>query len=720
MAVLDPREKTQQEALEAQRANTAAKEAAKEAEAAKAKEAEAAKKEGSGSTPAETEQEGPYYIYKKPAETSTYPVSFAKNLMGGNVDVISQLNEIKFEQYDGSLKNAIAYIVPWKRDGVSSKTQAQNAAPNLSSLPENLWTISDDLGTSFSEAPPFDYDSILQDTSGLGTIPTDVPAFDPNAGQWYEAPSIPAPDYNQAYTDTKGSTPPASEQESAADKQKSLGSEIPVGVKQGILTGSQLLAGELLQNNPEAAQYTETALNLAGSQLGAPSGPIYIGNEDGTLNQVISGATSLATTFGMNVPTGLTTTVKPDTQPKTPKDSGLTGASVAAVADGAWQFLFNPQELSLTAGPDFASAEAWGVMDGNNSGQPLHFTKMKNPELKFSRVLLNGYVFGRQVESLEQGLFKLFSEIGGADNGVQTGPQVLEFIWGKKTFGPCVIKDVQVTEKMWDDGLLVNAEVSFTLVKVPEWTVNDGQVSVYAPGTIDPITAPTGGDLGIGSTAASNPSSPDTTEPASPEPSPSSNGGLSAEEQALYRKCQDAQKYAEEFGKIQEKIRPTGNIFSGNFTTSKDDLRNAVRTYTSLYNKMAGIYGRDFTGKITNPTANPSQLSKQVEAVLGQYSNLPANRQTSELSQAATYVYSAADSGRVAMKAITNSSECKAVRDKADKITAEGNKARAEQERCDALRAGSSCSPIGSVSYTCGGTKILCDRDGRWKNYNAV
>ena len=615
MAVLDPRQKTQQEALATQRANTAAKQAAEEAEKAKTEAAEAKKAAEKSGTPAAEEESQPYYIYKEPAETSTYPVSFAKNLMGGNVDVISKLKEIKFEQYDGSLKNAIAYIVPWKRDGVSTKTQAQTGA--LSSLPAgaNLSEIGFDLtgDESFSVDAPFDYDEIIQDTSGLDQVFSEqsgatYPAWNADVGEWGTTGFTSDIDYSQAFTDTKGSTPGATGAAEAEQKQKSLGSDIPVGVRQGILTGAQFAVGAAFPSNSQTGQYIETGLNLLGSATQTPTGPIYIGNENGTLNQVISGASSLATAFGMNVPKGLTTTVKPDTQPKTPKDSGLAGTSAAAVADGAWQFLFNPASLVLSAGPDFAETQTWGVLDDKNGGQPLHFTKLKNPTLRFSEVLLNGYVFGRQVEDLEQGLFKLFNEAGGSDNGVQTGPQVLEFIWGKKSFGPCVIKNIQVTEKMWDDGLLVNATVNFELVKVPEWTVNDGQVSVYAPGSIGTITAPTAGPVGTGK------SGPDSKEKTEPPETQEENFGT-------FQQCKNIQSDIDAAQQVSNKIKSNsyyqgsgfiyeGSILypgSGNYRPTFPDNLNTYNSALSKY-KSNSFYSPYMTGylgeKCLNPTYN--------------------------------------------------------------------------------------------------------------------
>ena len=65
---------------------------------------------------------------------------------------------------------------------------------------------------------------------------------------------------------------------------------------------------------------------------------------------------------------------------------------------------------------------------------------------------------------------------------------------------------------MWDEGLLVNAEVDFTLVRVPEWTINDGYVSTYDPSAqntiVEPTTArniaPSSGNVGAGTSSPSD------------------------------------------------------------------------------------------------------------------------------------------------------------------------------------------------------------------------
>ena len=168
------------------------------------------------------------------------------------------------------------------------------------------------------------------------------------------------------------------------------------------------------------------------------------------------------------------------TAPLASPDGGL--ASVGS--DAMWQFLFNPSELELEAGPEFKSAEVWAVSDKANSGQPLHWSYNKNAQLKFNSIVLNGYMFGKKVDKLQAGLLELFMSRDGEG---QDGPAVLEFVWGSRVFGPCVIKNIAIKEKMWDGGRVVNAELSFTLEQVPEWTINDGFVDVARPGRL-PVT----------------------------------------------------------------------------------------------------------------------------------------------------------------------------------------------------------------------------------------
>ena len=165
--------------------------------------------------------------------------------------------------------------------------------------------------------------------------------------------------------------------------------------------------------------------------------------------------------------------------------SNYTDMETSAV----WTFMFNPEELELSSGPDYNRAETWGVSDPANEGQALSWRANKNRKLSFGKILLHGYSLGKRVDSLEKGLQDLFMARDG-ENGAD-GPPVLEFVWGRRVFGPCVIQDIKVREKAWDAGYLVNAEVSFTLEQVPEWTINDGFVDVLRPGRQPTLSDPT-------------------------------------------------------------------------------------------------------------------------------------------------------------------------------------------------------------------------------------
>ena len=434
-----------------------------------------------------------YYVYDKGDYNESYAVPQAKNLFGANLDVLATLGDednIQFEAMgDSSLRNAIAYIVPWQRASSSSRTQSASSVVNAPRT-DFFQEVIDGLSPDFGFAEPGYFDSILD---GIDT--SFVPSWDETNSAWdadidyfnTDLDFFVGDDFkgnlnSEYYTKilNTGTEDQATLDRSAAEKrQAAVSSEIPMGWRQGILAGGRFLAGELIEDTGTRG-LVDTALTQGAGLLNTPTGPVYIGNANGLVNQVLD----IATIFGVNVPRGLTTSIPPNLQSNRSKLEGF--AAKAKPTNGMWQFLFNPSEIALSAGPKFKTTETWGVSDEANSGQPLHWTNNKNTTLQFSKVLLNGYIFGKKVESLEQGLFKLFLE--NPTNDAKHGPKVLEFVWGKRSFGPCVIKDIRVNEKMWDEGCLVSADVSFTLEKVPEWTINDGQVSTFDP-TAHPVSS---------------------------------------------------------------------------------------------------------------------------------------------------------------------------------------------------------------------------------------
>lgn len=513
-----------------------------------------------------------YYVYKKESQT-TYPISQAKNLFGGNLDVVSTLDKIEFEQYgDGSLRNSIAYIVPWRRGGASNKTQALPSFAEAFGRDNFLYDLENSFGIPLTD-PDW---NLNYDPAGSPELPYNlnesVPLWDGEGGEWFTGDLNISE--NIEVIDQKGKVNSTIDVE---DRQKKLGSELPIGVRQGILAGGQLLTDYLTKDNLQAGKYIETGLNQAAKLLDTPSGPVYVGNASGVINQALN----YASMFGFNIPgRGLITSVKPDLQSSSSKWDGMDGTGGAAgLPDGAWQFLFNPSELALSVGPKYKESNTWGVMGDANGGQPLHWTNNKNPELKFNRVLLNGYVFGRQVESLEQGLMDLFMK---DPSGNSHGPQVLEFVWGQRSFGPCVIKDIQINEKMWDNGLLVNADVNFTLVKVPEWTINDGQVSVYDATSFDPVAPPevAPGPTGVGSTVP-----PDSKEKTAAPPD------LGVGEEAVYtqRECDTGKYTAKNFDTLAKDPRLSPSLWSNIWGSDDAAAISAINKYVTIYNSYGSV-----------------------------------------------------------------------------------------------------------------------------------
>jgi len=272
-----------------------------------------------------------------------------------------------------------------------------------------------------------------------------------------------------------------------------------------------------------------------------------------------------------------------------PSGVTLTAEPTAQIEDAVWQFLFNPEELQLESGPDYNKAETWGVSDPANSGQPLSWRNNKNRKLTFSKVILHGYTFGKRVEKLEEGLQRLFMARDG-ENGAD-GPPVLEFVWGRRVFGPCVIQNIRVREQAWDKGILVNAEVSFELEQVPEWTINDGEVDVARPGKQPLVNDPTlpgreqqeaaaaaaagaGSDSGAG--AGSGSQEPPKDKPGGGTPAPASNPQNNPE--FCKYGLRQSRVFQDIFSRADKFIGRKVNPFDYQRFFARDDVRREINT----------------------------------------------------------------------------------------------------------------------------------------------
>jgi hypothetical protein len=343
---------------------------------------------------------------------------------------------------------------------------------------------------------------------------------------------------------------------------------------------------------PSTSPYLQSPRSLGSTPIFAPSqplGPVVPGNPNGfvTLLGNIGITASLGGLgFRGSYPSYLQGPRRPPPLYQGGGNAPELKKTIYPTAEMMWQFLFNPSELELDVGPEFKNAETWGVSDKANSGQPLHWSHNKNAQLKFNSVLLNGFVFGRKVEALEQGLFELFMKRDGEG---QHGPHILEFVWGKRTFGPCVIKNINIKEKMWDEGELVNAEVSFTLEQVPEWTINDGAyVDVARPGRRPTQEDPLEPQQQQSETEQTTP----TTTP---------GGGSSSDQKSQQQTAQNAQYDFTQCKRVQSDI---------DFTSQ---LSNRLRSSVSIEPAVGSV-----------PASNYLRAKKQYEdGILSKYRNSP-------------------------------------------------------------------------------------------------
>lgn len=498
---------------------------------------------------------------QNPTDNSDTPskslYSAPRSFFGGNFDVYSALETVVFQGAagDASLRGNVAYIRVWKRGGTAQQTQASASAsaPSILDGQDEQKRLEDDL-----EAAIGNRDNVANN-------------YDPRIGEY---------DYNPYGDDVDNPIEVA---------------EANIQIAENALQRQQALRAQTPTSTPLDPNNTNTW------PLPPPLPPLP--KTDGAVGAVKSanpnGAINLFAKAGraiVGIPQG-----KPEYSGGANTGSTLVGSATPPSGEMMWQFLFNPSELEIEAGPEFKNAETWGVSDKGNSGQPLHWSHNKNAQLKFNSILLNGYVFGRKVEKLEQGLIELFM---ARDGEGQHGPHVLEFVWGKRVFGPCVIKNVNIKEKMWDEGEVVNAEVSFTLEQVPEWTINDGFVDVARPGRLDLTADPT----------ATNTTAPTPTPSGASSKNPPPGGGADQPNQKPAKSlktlsestCERAYYYTGLFKNYQKKINEVNAIFG-----TRDDTRRIVTDFLIKFQNAGQELGGSFT-----TTSRATEIYKKTEDIL--------------------------------------------------------------------------------------------------------
>lgn len=466
-----------------------------------------------------------------------------RSFLGGNFEVYSALDRVEFQGAlgDASLRGNIAYIRVWKRGGTAQQTSAEVPAQDIGAYYTDTIgrELDERLGQEREKLEENQFVEYTPGESSYAIITGDVTRDD---------------DGNIIGDGTVETTfvPPPNSQ-----RKQDLSSQIP--------QSSQGPAANV-SNPPASSAPPKPPASAVGAVKSA--------NPNGLINTISRVGSSV-----LGIAAG-----KP---PYSGKANG-NGAASTPTGEMMWQFLFNPSELELEVGPEFKNAETWGVSDKGNSGQPLHWSHNKNALLKFNSVLLNGFVFGRKVEALEQGLFELFM---ARDGEGQHGPHVLEFVWGKRVFGPCVIKNINIKEKMWDEGEVVNAEVSFTLEQVPEWTINDGFVDVARPGRLGTIGDPT--------TPGSSAENPGGAKDGEKQPPPGGGAGSPGQKpaetlQTVANQCKaiiSDQKYIQTFiTDVSSKLEGIEGLVYGPFGILRTENTSVFTKNASNYKKVFAKY----------------------------------------------------------------------------------------------------------------------------------
>ena len=453
---------------------------------------------------------------KSVLDSSASVSASSRNVLGANLDVLEALETVEFAPGLGdlSMRGSVAYIRFWRRGNAPQQTEVQAESAPVSAPGGPAEAAYELISADFSAIR--DFELALRYGEDRENQPD-------NEFVYWDT------DEPNVYRDEDGNIIAGvqiKEFSPQTDKQKALTATIP--------TTSEV------ENSRTSVVESRVSSVYDGPESPAPrpsappaTGKLKSANPSGFVNSFLASNRRPATPYAGSA------NVIPVYSGKTKGTVGRLGSMATPTQPGMWQFLFNPSELELEAGPEYTTAETWGVSDKANSGQPLHWSHNKNARLKFNSILLNGYVFGRKVESLEQGLLELFMYRDGFG---QDGPPVLEFVWGKRTFGPCVIKDINIKEKQWDEGEVVNAELSFTLEQVPEWVVNDGFVDVARPGqqpiNVEQVATPsTSPDAIAASTTTGGDSIPVATEQ-KPQNTPApSNQPTAADKAKIKKNC---------------------------------------------------------------------------------------------------------------------------------------------------------------------------------------
>jgi Contractile injection system tube protein len=276
--------------------------------------------------------------------------------------------------------------------------------------------------------------------------------------------------------------------------------------------------------------------------------------------------------FGFSQSAGLDSLLK-NTKPAAP--AGMPPGKVASSPaeqpkqQPVFTFLVNPQSLKWRRKAIYSDAVTAAT---SIPAQQYYYTTGR--ELQIEGVLMETWYLRRSLRPLlEQLQFLLVPDIPNQS----LSPKVLTFCWGAQTFTPCVLTDLDWTEKSWLNGEPATVELSMTLLEIPP---PDGDMVSRWAGEQKKITGP--GDSQSGT--------PDSKAKDAKDP----KGKKKIQPTLTDRQTQEASKKADDFLKsnktkfdpqVQERLK------SGNYQLQVDPKSGDVNLLNGAGGAAVGKVG---------------------------------------------------------------------------------------------------------------------------------
>lgn len=124
----------------------------------------------------------------------------------------------------------------------------------------------------------------------------------------------------------------------------------------------------------------------------------------------------------------------------------------------SWQFLYNPSLLSYSKEANYSDAQVLGAKK-----QELQYAYSSGKTLTINDIVLHSWQEGKSVQPILDGLEALLETQEG-----KSSPPILSFIFGSKTFAPCVLVAITYDESAWLSGAPAIVKLNLTLREIPQ------------------------------------------------------------------------------------------------------------------------------------------------------------------------------------------------------------------------------------------------------------